>query len=443
MKKMCLIAVGTAFFLGGGASAADKFHVSCCTFSRGPNYTTDEGARLAANCGLTKVSGGIYAETEQAFLDAALKYGLEVDVITTPRICGGGKSHEQTVKEYPLEKLVDYLDKMNTTLRHPAIAELNLCDEPSALSMPHLGAMCACINERTPATRPYVNLFPNYAHPADATRSAVESHLGTASYEDYVRTYCRTVPLDYICYDYYPCHDDAAVQRQYLPQYLANLKVVADQARRTGRKLRVAQQSNTHPSDTLGPTENKLRFQAYAAMAFGTVELEWACWTDAWGSWKNNLVDKEGKPTEQYHRLKTVNWEVRRIAPSYMKYRNVDTYFVDMCDLAAPLKDKWGIESVDKVDTGYFLGVEATDGSPLLVGDMVAKNPESRARALFIATCGDDADVKQAKHTVRFRANGRVFATGPKGPAMLERDADGTYAVSIRDNSFVFIEIDG
>ena len=73
-------------------------------------------------------------------------------------------------------------------------------------------------------------------------------------------------------------------------------------------------------------SENMLRFQGFATMAFGGESIAWACWTKGW--WTNQVIDMNGERTQQYDKLKKVNHELRTVAAEYMRFRNVSTHFV-------------------------------------------------------------------------------------------------------------------
>lgn len=88
----------------------------------------------------------------------------------------------------------------------------------------------------------------------------------------------------------------------------------ADACRRTGRRLWFVPQVNTHKAKVV-ITEQKLRYQANMAMAFGAETLMWACWTKGW--WTMNVLDENGAKTVQYDRLKHVNAEIKGIAPRW------------------------------------------------------------------------------------------------------------------------------
>ena len=83
--------------------------------------------------------------------------------------------------------------------------------------------------------------------------------------------------------------------------------------------------------------------------------LAWACYTAGW--WTNQVVDASGCKTEQYEKLRRVNAEVRRIATTYMRFRNVATHFA-------------GFDGVPDTlgASGPFCSIKAMDGKPLLVG---------------------------------------------------------------------------
>lgn len=442
MKIKGLTTVGVlVLFAAAGCATAErapgldrgKFHISCFSFNK-PAQTRAH-IRQAKECGLNIVSGGIFPDDCPEF-GAFAEEGLDVRCIYLPRVCGGGQKSEDLRRKYPREKLEAMLDAFNAKhAGNPAIRMMNVSDEPGVPSMAFLGDVVRLVEEKCPQLRAYVNLFPNYAQAAESETSVKVSQLGTTSYKKYIDEYCRLVPTKFISYDHYPIFRTAAQTRQFAPRWYGNLKVVADACRRTGRDLWVGPQANSRVK--CPPiTENHLRYQAFSAMAFGAVDLTWACWTLGW--WDNNLMETNGTLTCQYPKLKTVNAEVRTLAEHYMKLRNVATHFVGFADEKEGLA-QYEIVPVRSVSASGVTDLAAADGSSLVVGEMVARDPASAVRGLFVYGANDCADERRETHVVTFVAKGKVRAFGPNGPVDVKSEAGGRYSFDLADNSAVLV----
>jgi hypothetical protein len=175
-------------------------------------------------------------------------------------------------------------------------------------------------------------------------------------------------------------------------------------------------------------SENTLRFQACASMSFGAEAITWACWSKGW--WTNNVLDAEGVPTAQYAKLKKINAELKRLGPEYMKFRSTATHFVSF-PIESERKPKEPVSFPEALDAGFFKGVRASNGAPLLVGEMSARDPASTARALFVTAADDPEDAKPASFEVIFRAPS-PNAYGGKGPVSVKILPDGSCSVPLR-----------
>ena len=78
---------------------------------------------------------------------------------------------------------------------HPALAGYHLRDEPSAGDFAELATWTKRIQAVDPEHGCYINLFPNYATPAQ---------LGSPSYTAHVEQFLREVPVPYLSFDHYP-----------------------------------------------------------------------------------------------------------------------------------------------------------------------------------------------------------------------------------------------
>ena len=124
---VCAVAlVGAA--MGKGLDRS-KFHIGCFSFNA-PAQTPKHIAEARA-CGLDYVGGGIDA-TNRLVMEAFSENGLAVNCTRLPRICGShpARGTEALRQKLPRERLERSLEEFNATYRHPAIAMMNICDEP-------------------------------------------------------------------------------------------------------------------------------------------------------------------------------------------------------------------------------------------------------------------------------------------------------------------------
>ena len=181
--------------------------------------------------------------------------------------------------------------------------------------------------------------------------------------------------------------------------------------------------------------DRSLRFQAYAALSFGAEAITWACWCKGW--WANNVLDSAGRQTEQYGKLKRVNAELKCLGPHYMRFRNVATRFVGF----APDSPRRPLlpHSAAPDDPGY---VKASNGAPLVVGEMVARDPASGERAFFVTAADDPTDVQPTKFDIVFNVKAkRVEAFGGSGAIPVTSRPDGSCSVPFASCQGVLIEL--
>ena len=316
---------------------------------------------------------------------------------------------------------------------HPAIWAVDIGDEPSALDFPYYGDVVRQLNKAIPGMPLYLNLYPNYASVAQNNGKQTINQLGTKTYAEHVDVYCREVPLDYISYDFYPYMASSNGTDRFLSKMYDNFIVVSEACRRTKRSFWYVPQVNSRGG--LPPTsENRLRFQANAALSFGAEAITWGCWCKGW--WTNNVIDVAGKQTEQYGKLKRVNAELKQIGPHYMRFKNIATRLVGFAP-DSPWRPSLPCPA-GPADPGY---VRASNGAPLIVGEMVSRDIACGERALFVTAADDPADVHPAKFDIVFGARAkRVEAFGGSGAIPVSRRrSDGFYVVPLASCQGVLI----
>ena len=283
------------------------------------------------------------------------------------------------------------------------------------------------VNELCAPGFAYLNLYPNYASVAKNTVDQTASQLGTSSYTKYIADYCRYVPSNYICYDFYIYSIN--VQKAY-----ENLRIVSDACLGTGRSMWIVLQVNSNKKEEW-ISENELRFQAHTAMAFGAENIIWACYTAGW--WHNQVLDSLGNKTQQYDKLKKVDAELHSLGQSYMNYRRVSTAFVGY--KGTEWLEGVGQAPCSELNDGIFTNLCAADGTPLLAGSMVSRSGDGRS-AIFVVSTDDPYDKNPAEHTVRFKTDRKtVTAVGGNGPVKVVK-SDGFYEIKIKSSQAVLIE---
>ncbi len=379
-----------------------------------PYARTERHVKELSEAGIDFVVG---MNDDRPTLDLLQHYGIGVVLSgAVPGWYGCDGSHAGEMES--IRPLTSY-ERGNFT-DHPAIWGIDVGDEPSMRDFPHLGRVISRVQECFPDQLPYLNLFPAYGWLATCTAAEAEAQLGTASYEEYIAQYCRHVPTDYLCYDFY-------LYSASLARYYECLRITSDACARIGRSLWIVLQVNSHRPET-SLSENQLRYQAFSAMAFGVETVIWACYTAGW--WYHFPLDEAGNRTEQYDKLKTVNGEIHRIGETYRHYRRVATHLVE---------DGEG-ETLPCLDTDGFLNVRADGGQALLVGQMVSRDG-SGGQALMICAADDPYDEGRQTFSVVFHpaAGKTVRAIGGSGELSITKAEEGTCAVTVSSNQGILL----
>ena len=404
--------------------------MSCCA----PYGQKEHHIRRMKECGVDYVNGKATREA----LDLYLKYGIGTFLEGVyPHWWGGGAETKNGHMDeiLPLSK---YDDLAKGFVDHPAIWGLEIGDEPSALDFRHYGNVVQKTTPMFPNQIQYLCIYPCYALPgANGKTDAAKSQLGVPSYRAYIEEYCRQIPFDYIKTDIYPW--GWSVKRSWM---IENIRIVADAALASGRGWGVTMQANRFLEKGrygVPMTANKMRFQAFNAMAFGTAHVQWGCWTKGW--WTENMVNEDGSFNEPaLARLKEVNGEIHCLGEEYMKFRRVSTELVAY--RGTSLDDGYIRQPfVEAARSPAFQDVRTKDGSALTVGHMVARDGSGRYAMMVVAADDPDDERDSPKHALVFKVpfGRKVTAFAGTGPRKVKDLGDGSYAVGIRANEGVIL----
>lgn len=380
-----------------------------------PYARTEAHIKAAAECGINFF---VNIPNDTILLEQLYQYniGAIVTGIFPSWFGGDGSNAGQMSEKNPLCLYQKAIDNFKDA---PNILGIDTGDEPSCLEFPHYGKIFSCIQETCSHIQPYLNIYPDYAVKGSNTDEEIHTQLQCDTYSDYIESYCRHVPSDYICFDYY-------LYSASLAGLYNSLITVTDACRKYKRKFYMVLQVNSHEPEVWIST-NKLRFQAFTAMAFGVDTIIWACYTAGW--WHNHVLDKNGEPTEQYEKLKKVNSEIHFLGEQYKNYHSRETHFLGNHSVTE-------IISESSFNTDFVQHLYPEHQEAILVNVM----DSGTSHALFICAANDCFDEHPVAFRISFEApdcNVTLFKNEVCRP--LSSDTDGRFSFEIVSNEGAFL----
>jgi hypothetical protein len=196
----------------------------------------------------------------------------------------------------------------------PALLGYYLKDEPAAAEFPTLAALSRGLRARDPWRLPYINLFPNYATPAQ---------LGTPTYPSYLDVFVRAVHPGLLSFDHY-----ALLTSGERPNYFENLEAIRREALQAGIPFAYILRVTPH-GPYRDPSEADLRWQVYSALAYGAHGiLYFTYWTlpDDSVPFSGAILDHQGLRTAHYYEVQRINSELSALAPTLVQLRSTGVY---------------------------------------------------------------------------------------------------------------------
>lgn len=241
-------------------------------------------------------------------LDAVQAAGLKA--LVTDGSCHVGDA-EANLDDAEITRRVEAL--VARVKGHPAVYGYYLRDEPSTRPFAGLGKWAAAFEKAHPGALPYINLFPNYASPAQ---------LGAASYEEYLDQFVATVKPRFISYDHYALMDDGSLRGG----YFQNLEAVRRTALANNLPFWNIVLSNAH-FHYAEPSPGGLRFQAYTTLAYGARGISYFTYfAPHVGNYRLAPIDQFGHKTPTWDMLRNVNLQIQRLAPTYVTLKSVGVF---------------------------------------------------------------------------------------------------------------------
>ena len=384
----------------------------------------EAGVRRLKDIGADFASGVKFDDT--ATLDLFQKYGLRAVVGGLPRWWGGGKKNAPgtMAEKRPVAAFEQVLENFRP---HFAMREITLGDEPSKLDFAHFEKVAAAVVSRCGWVRPHTPIFPDYGSLISIGDEAAKAQLGTDSYEDYVTSWCRTVPsASDVCIDFYPYSAPAETRASYFLRRFRTQEIGAKCAKACGKPLSLYVQANSLVPD-FEMTLPRMRYLAYTALAYGPSTLNFTCYTPSF--WTNNILTVTGEPTARYYAVQRLIRELRAFDAEYLGYAWVGTRYIGFSE--AELAAIGGSAEPVGYETPYAT-VVAKGAAKYVVGDFIARDG-SGLHAVLIARADDPEGAGGAVCRVGVAVSARPLAVGPRGRVMPVQDKKNkawTYAVA-------------
>ena len=372
-----------------------------------PEAQTEAHVRDLAACGIDFLAGTACPPELLVLLHSHGMGAMQTGVM--PHWWGGdGKNAGQLHLANPLSA---YEQAVAAWQDHPAVWGIDVGDEPAMQDFPHYGKVFAAVPELCRGKQAYLNIYPQYGWLANQPDDAVRRQLGTDSFCEYIDAYCRFVESPYVCFDHYMYSSSPEAA-------LCDMRVVSDVCRRYHRDLWMVLQVSS--SDEAYPlTENQLRFQAYAAMAFGAKALLWACWSPGWFHY--HVLDKQGEKTQQYDRLQRVIRGVHALDEAFLARRYERTAAVGRGEA---------------LDTQLVRSLHGT-------GDLLAGVSRSDAgETILLLASGDPWDGKPGAETVTLCAPSCRVTLHTEQGVRRPDEIDGAYAFTLERNHAAVLTVE-
>lgn len=192
-------------------------------------------------------------------------------------------------------------------MNHPALAGYHLKDEPPVSDFPRLAAWAKRVQKVDKKHGIYINLMPNHA--------TVEQ-MGVPTYREYVNRFLAAVPVPYLSWDQYP-----VVGNITRPEYYENLEICAAAAARKRIPMWAFSLAVAHGPYPIA-TVPHMRYQVFSNLAYGVQGIQfftyWVPPKDPKWNFHQAPIERDGKRTVVYNRVKQVTSEIRGLSPVFL-----------------------------------------------------------------------------------------------------------------------------
>ena len=278
-----------------------------------PDYITDEQYKLIAEAGVNWVLGAgeetlSTPENQAKMLELCAKYGIGMSI--NDGNFGGsltGKTEAQIAEAVAKYKNV------------PGAYGFYILDEPLNPNA-FLDAYVA-LKKAAPNAYMHLNFLPDAAYGS------------TAIYKAQMEDWCRLAaaagyPQDYLMFDRYPFPLQAGAMDRagFFQNTRSCYEVGLENDVKTGMYIQTVSQTAAFRR----PTDSEIRYEMYAALAFGFKQLSFFTWftpTNRSEPFADGIIAADGTPNAHYETVKTINHEILAIGETLVKCDALEVWF--------------------------------------------------------------------------------------------------------------------
>lgn len=278
-----------------------------------PDYINDEQYKLIADAGVNWVMGAgeetlATVENQAKMLELCQKYGLGMTV--SDGYFGDhllGKTEEQ---------IAGYVKKYQNV---PSAYGFYLRDEPFNPNA-YVDAYVA-IKKAAPEASVHLNFLPLGSYGTEYT------------YKAQMTDWCRLTaaagyPIEYLMFDQYPfsLHGNGMNRAGFFQNTRAVWEVGLSEGVKTGMYIQTVQQDVAFRR----PSASEIRYEMYAALAFGYKQLSFFTWftpVNRSEPFSDGIISADGKPNSHYYDIKKINHEILAIGNILVQCDALEVYF--------------------------------------------------------------------------------------------------------------------
>lgn len=201
--------------------------------------------------------------------------------------------------------------------KHPGNIGFSMGDESTSKDYPRLAKLLEDVRKLAPDAIVY--------HPViSMDGAACDPAAYSGSYDKYLDDAVNILKPDVLMVDPYPFYRGATASN-----YLENLAAVRQKAIKAKIPYWIWAQS--HGMSPAGPfqepSESEMRFQAYAALAYGYTGISYWTYASAYKPYTNAMLDGDGQPTHMYKTAVTLVPELKQLGERLKCLTSTGVYY--------------------------------------------------------------------------------------------------------------------
>ena len=278
-----------------------------------PDYITDEQYKLMADAGINWVLGAgeetlATKENQDRMLELCAKYGMGMTV--------SDGSFGRSLLDKTEEEVADIVARYQNV---PGAYGFYILDEPTNPNV----FLDAYVNLKKAAPEAYMhlNFLPSVAYSS--------TEIYKAQMEDWCRlTAAAGYPLDYLMFDRYPFPLQAGTMDR--TGFFENTRACYEVGLKNDVKTAMYIQTVCQEVAFRRPTDSEIRYEMYAALAFGYKQLSFFTWftpENRSEPFTDGIIAADGTPNAHYETIKTINHEILAIGETLVKCDALEVWF--------------------------------------------------------------------------------------------------------------------